>query len=763
MRRIFFYSIVLLLLVSSCSVRKYIPAGERIYKGATVKVERNPETKTKSKSLKKTIALAAKPRPNKFLFGHPYKVWWWYVIGEPKREKGFKAFLRNKLGELPVFSSRVNAGTTAENMQSLMENLGYFHTTVQGDTSNFSYFTKAHYKAQVQPRYTLDSIVWVSDSSALLKLLQRNSERRGFLKKGNPYTLSDISAERDRLDLFLKTRGYYYFNPDYILAYADTTVGNRKVNLFLNIKRSAPKEARYPYKINDITIYPNYSLSNASPQADTSRAGLVEYDTLLIQDQEKKFKPKLFATTITYRPGSVYSSRQQNTTLNRLINLGAFKFVKNRFEKAKDTTDHKLNVYYYLTPAKKKSLQGEIDGFTKENSYFGTQASINWKNRNAFRGAEQLGVKVYGGLETTRADSLKNNNYRLGTEVTLKLPKYMIPFLKIKENNFYPPNTSILVGYEWFRRDLFYTKNLFRTQYEFTWKNSIQSQFTFAPIALSYLKASAITDSFYRQAAEEPAILLNVFSEATVGSFFSYTYNSGFRSRINKWYLNGSVDWSGNILGLVTGAKEYRSKTIFGTPFAQYVKLDFDAHYTRKLSNGFDWANRFQVGIGLPYNNSRLLPFAKLYTIGGSNSIRGFRARSLGPGTHRPTADDQRYFQIIGGDYKLLMNSELRVPFTKQLSGALFVDAGNIWTKDTLLFGPEGKLTKNFLKEIAVAGGVGVRFDATVLLIRIDLGVPLRKPYLPEGQRNVISEIKFGNRDWRRENLILNIALGLPF
>ncbi len=156
------------------------------------------------------------------------------MIGQPKREKGLKAFLRNKLGEPPVFSSRINAKATAENMQSLMENLGYFHTTVQGDTVNTgSYFTKANYNAQVQPQYTLDKIEWVQDSTELIKLLERDFKRRGLLKTGNPYTLSDITAERDRLDLFLKTRGYYFFNPDYLMAYADSSVGNRKVNLFL--------------------------------------------------------------------------------------------------------------------------------------------------------------------------------------------------------------------------------------------------------------------------------------------------------------------------------------------------------------------------------------------------------------------------------------------------------------------------------------------------------------------------------------------------
>ncbi len=783
---------LVLFIASSCSVKNRIPKGERIYKGSTVHVTKNPETKTKTNSLRKTIKLAAKPTRNKFLFGHPYKVWWWYVIGEPKREKGFKAFLRQKLAEPPVFASRLNPKVTAENMESLMSNRGYFFTTVTGTSKNTgSYFVKADYYANVQPRYFLDTIEWVKDSSPLIKLMERDFNRRGLLKKGDPYVLSNITAERDRLDLFLKTRGYYFFNPDYLMAYADTTVGNRKVHLFLNIKETTPEEARYPYTINTITIFPDYSLTGR--HVDTLKTDAVLYDGLLIKDPRKKFKPAVFKQTITYRPGRLYSSRAQNTTLNRLINLGPFKFVKNRFEAiadssstaikdkgnfniitdtskkapAKDTADilHRLNAYYYLTPARKKSIQAEIDAFTKENSYVGTQVSVNWKNRNAFRGGEQLGVKVYGGFQTSSSDSVKrNNSFRIGTEISLKIPRYAIPFINLKENFFYPPNTNLLFGYEWYRQDLYYTKNLFRLQYEFTWKRNLQTIITVAPVSLSYLEVTNVTDSFYKQTAQQPSLLTSIYSEATIGSFASYTYNSGFRSKINKWYVMGSIDLSGNILGLVTGAKNYREKEIFGVPFAQFVKLDLDVHYTRRLTtNNLELANRIQIGYGIPYGNSRLLPYAKLYTIGGSSSIRGFRSRTLGPGTYKTTATDQRYFQLIGGDYKLLANTELRIPFTKQLSGAIFLDAGNIWTKDTILFGQPGKLSKDFYKEIAVAGGIGIRFDATILLIRVDLGTPLRKPYLPEADRWVLNQVDFGSGSWRRENLILNIAIGYPF
>ncbi|HMJ45863.1 MAG TPA: BamA/TamA family outer membrane protein, partial [Ferruginibacter sp.] len=209
--------------------------------------------------------------------------------------------------------------------------------------------------------------------------------------------------------------------------------------------------------------------------------------------------------------------------------------------------------------------------------------------------------------------------------------------------------------------------------------------------------------------------------------------------------------------------KHFREKTIFQTPFAQFIKLDFDIHYTRTLTNKWDWANRLQVGLGYPYNNSALLPFSKQYTIGGSSSIRGFRVRNVGPGTYKPTAEDQRFFQIIGGDLKFLVNTEIRIPLNPKIHSAVFLDVGNIWTKDTVLFGQAGKFTKNWYKELAVATGVGLRFDATVILIRVDLGIPLRKPYLAGNDRWVLKDVDFASRNWRRENLILNIALGLPF
>ena len=754
------FPLLLIAAISGCGVQRYLPPGERLYRGASVKVNKSPLVKTSTSSLKSSLKSATRPKKNKFFLNQPWKVWWYYVIGEPKRQTGLKAFLRSRLGEPPVLSSRVNPKTTAENLQSYLENNGYFHSKVTGDTAAEKSYLRATYTAEVMPRYTIRNITWVSDSSPISKELIGNErqQRRSLLKKGDYYQLSVIQAERDRLDQRLKLRGYYFFNPDYLMAYADSTIGNYETDLYLNIKNTTPEMAKHAYKINDIVVFPNYSLLNPPP--DTSRRGMFMVDSIYVRDTVKNFEPFIFSRAITYRPGKLYSSRDQNNTLNRFINLGVFKFVKNRFEPVADTTKHLLNAFYYLTPAKKKSIQAELDGFYKDSRYVGTQLSVNWKNRNAFKGAELLMVKAYGGLEVSLGDSLKgNNNFRLGGEASLTIPRFVTPFFRIRENALYPPNTRFLLGYEYFIKQSLYAKNIFRAQYEYNWKQASNVQHTLAPIAISYLRASRITDSFYKAVIAQPALLLNVYNEAILGTFYSYTYNTRRPMARNQWYFNGSVDLSGNIAGLITGAKGFREKTIFGTPFAQYVKLDAELRYTKRFRNDIKWANRVQVGIGMPYNNSRLLPFSKQYVIGGPSSLRGFPVRTVGPGTYRPTDNDQRYFQIIGGDYRLLANTELRIPITGIFGGAVFLDAGNIWTKDTITFGPKAKLTKKFLNEMAIAGGVGLRVDVNILLIRLDLGIPLRKPYEGGG----FNKFEFGDRVWRRENLILNIAIGYPF
>ena len=210
--RVWISYILIVVFAASCSVQKYLPEGELLYRGATINVNRHPDVKTKEKELKNLVEIAAKPRPNKFLLGQPWKVWWWYKIGEPRKTRGLKAFLRNRLGEEPVLSSRINTVSSSENMQSLLSNNGYFFSTVEGDTVNKGYLARAIYTANVQPQYTLASVEWIKDTSEIKKdLTSEEAQKESILKPGRPYVLDVIKAERTRLDVYLKTKGYYYF------------------------------------------------------------------------------------------------------------------------------------------------------------------------------------------------------------------------------------------------------------------------------------------------------------------------------------------------------------------------------------------------------------------------------------------------------------------------------------------------------------------------------------------------------------------------
>jgi hypothetical protein len=301
-----------------------------------------------------------------------------------------------------------------------------------------------------------------------------------------------------------------------------------------------------------------------------------------------------------------------------------------------------------------------------------------------------------------------------------------------------------------------YTKNYFKFQYDLTWRRSANLENTLAPISISYNTTSAFSKEYLAQVNQIPALRIANLPELIAGSFYNFTYrNTNNAKAPDLFYFNGNFDLAGNIPGLLTKAPAPYSAKFMNAYFAQYLKLDADFRYTHKLANDVYLANRMILGIGFPYGNSAFLPFSKQFIIGGANSLRGFQVRQLGPGRVKASALQQLYYPQVGGDYKLEVNSELRFPLFARLRGALFVDAGNVWTKDDFLYGKDAQLTNGFLNDIAVDAGIGIRIDVTFLLIRFDLGVPLRAPYLPKGQ-----EWKVGSP---LNNIIYNIAIGYPF
>jgi outer membrane protein assembly factor BamA len=422
-----------------------------------------------------------------------------------------------------------------------------------------------------------------------------------------------------------------------------------------------------------------------------------------------------------------------------------------------------MNVTYYMAPYQKRKLQTEIGGFSRSNNYTGGQVSVQWADKNIFKRAESLVIKATGSFEITPNDSLKdNNNWRLGLEATLNIPKLMVPF-RTNHQKAFISRTSFPLSFDWVRHEDLYTEKYLHLRYELNWRDTANREFKLSPFSLTITNTGNFTNAFQIREALDSLLKYTQPTVFIPSLGFQYIVARSPAGKRHSTYLYTGVEFAGNILGMVKGNNGYFSTKVAGAYFAQYVKAAVDFRYYRKLGSDASWASRIILGTSYPYGNSPFLPFSRQYIIGGASSLRGFLPRKLGPGSAQATEIQQSTFPQVGGDYKLELNTELRGTLTGRLKGAIFMDAGNIWMKDSILYKKAGQLTKEFYKQIAFDGGIGLRLDMDIIVIRLDLALPFYKPWLPQGQRWTFSEMKWGDPDWRKENLVWNLALGYPF
>ncbi|MFS8615392.1 MAG: BamA/TamA family outer membrane protein [Solitalea sp.] len=758
-----------LLLLSSCNNLKHLPAGEKLYTGAEVVVEAEHLTRKERKRLEDELGELTRPLPNKKFLGMRLKLSFFNLAGNPKKEKSPAAFIKNKLGEPPVLFSAVDVIRNQDILINSLQNQGYFSAEGQADSSVIEKKASLTYQLRPRNRYLISQVTFPADSSELARAI-RTDTAETLLKVGEPYDLNTVKAERERIDKYLKEHGFYFFNADYLIVKADSTVGRNQVALHLRVKENAPEKAQAVYRINDIRIYPDYSLRDDS----ISRAGdTVFYHGFHIFDPQKKFKPHLFRRTMFFKTGDIYNLEDHNLSLNRLVHLGTFKFVKNRFTEVQPENSHRLDVSYFLTPLPKKSLNMKISGTSKSNNFVGSEVTVGWLHRNAFKGGEQLQINLTGGFETqTSGQQSKTDagSYFLGAEVDLQYPRFITPFY-VTSTGAFVPRTRFATAYELRNRSNYYSINSYRFSYGYIWKESARKEHTLNPVSVTFVQPFNTTPLFDSLQAVDPTLRNSFERQFILGANYTFTYSDQLETeRRHHFFFQGTLDLSGNIAGLFTGKNSPANPaTIFRTPFSQFIKAETDTRSYYKINDGLTWANRLIVGAGQPYGNSRTLPFVKQFFIGGSNSLRAFRARALGPGSYdgtRPSGggeDGPRFFADQSGDLKLEANTELRFDLVSALKGALFVDAGNIWLMREDPLKPGAAFGKDFLKEIAVGTGMGLRVDLSFFVIRLDVAFPLRKPYLPEGERWVIDRVDFSDKDWRRENLVFNIAIGYPF
>lgn len=757
-----FLSCLALFVLYGCGNVKYLEENEYLYIGGEVEVEKEKISRSDRKILEENMESLLRPNPNTSFLGLRPKLWFYNIAGDSVGDKGLRHWIKNTLGEPPVLFRQVDLDYNAELVQGYAENRGYFNARARADSTENNKKVTAEYSVELGTQYTIKELRFPTDSIPLTSAIKATREN-SFLKVGDPYDLDAIKDERVRIDANLKEKGYYFFNPDYLLAQVDSTAGDKQVTMDLVVKDITPARAKEQYRINNIYIYPDYSISGDTIP-ENSRIGET-YGDLTIFDPENKFKPSLFGRSLLFEEGELYNRTDHNKSLNRLVNLGIFRFVNNQF-KVSDSVKNTLDAYYFLTPMQKKSLRLELLGKTNSANYAGSEINLSWSNRNTFRGAELLTISAFAGFEVQVSGQNQGYNiFRVGSEANLTWPKLLTPF-NIRSNSAFVPRTRATLGYEYQARTQLYGLNSFRTSFSYLWKENVRTEHRLNVLDVNYVSPFNVSDLYQEQIALNPNLGRIIEKQLIFGPSYVFTYtNTMETTKKNTFYYQGSADLSGNLTGLITGADIDSGDpvTIFGVPFSQFAKVENDFRHYLRLGRGMDLASRIIVGAGIPYGNSRELPFIKQFFVGGTNSIRAFRARSVGPGSHNPEVEASSFLPDQSGDLKLELNTELRADLFSIVEGAVFVDAGNIWLMNENPNKPGAEISKDFLKELAVGTGIGLRFDFSFLILRTDLAFPLRIPYLPEGERWVFDQIDFGDSSWRQQNLIFNLAIGYPF
>jgi len=763
--RVIYYiiTIAVIFCLTSCSNLKYLPEGENLYVKGEVAINTDTIPERYIEPLTENLEALLRPKPNTTILGMRPQLYLYNIAGEPKSDKGFRNWLKNKVGEPPVLLSDVNREYNENLLRNRLENLGFFQAEVTSDTTVDNRKATVTYTATPHIIYRIKSVTFDVDSSALGKAI-KSTQPGSLLQVGRPYNLDNIIAERERIDNELKNKGYYYFNPDHLIIEVDSTSGNHQVDLYLKAKEETPQKAQKPYTINNIYIYPDYTLTSGGYQRASPKNAELYRGQYYFVDPDRTFRRFSLARLMFFQPGELYTREDHNRTISQLVGMGNFRFVRNEFV---DADSNKLDVHYYLTPMPKKALRTELLGKTAA-VYYGSELNVNWQHRNAFRSGELLTFTVYGGFETQTGGNVNLNSsfYRYGLEASLSFPRLIAPF-DWQPTRRYTPHTVFRTGYEFLNRRTAYSLNSMRFSFGYLWKENIEKEHDLKVLEVAYVQPRNITDSYQAMLDTIPPLRHAIEPTFTFGPIYNFTYTNTMRTeRKHTVYFRGGLDLSANLYGIIRGAnaREGRQYQIFNANFSQYIKLDLDFRHYMKLTQNATLASRAMAGFGYSYGNSTILPYVKQFFMGGPNGLRAFRARTLGPGSYTPEFyGEDNFFADQTGDIKLEFNTEYRAKLASIVHWALFVDAGNIWLQNPDPNKPGAQFSRNFIREIAVGAGAGLRFDLSFLVLRTDLAMPLRIPYRPAGERWVFDEINFRDSDWRRRNLVFSLAIGYPF
>lgn len=674
----------------------------------------------------------------------------------------FGKWMFDHFAATPRFLSNANPEVRTQVAKNTLKNYGYLRGTASYDIVPRKDSTEAKVFYSIHPAelFSLDSISYLMFPPQADSIVQ-TSKKKTLLHRGNPFSIIDLDGERSRLSAQFRNNGYYFFQPEYIVYRADTLQHPLKVQLQVQPSATMPEEAGKQYYMGNTYI----RLMNYNDYRIVDTIG--HRDIKISYSGTKGKLPLHFGAMrrfLFYRKGDLYRQGIQQLVQNKLVGMGIFSQFKMNYvprgpiQGGGDTLD------VQITAMLDKPYDAEFEGkiTTKSNGQVGPGASFSMSKKNAFRGAETLGLDLWGSYEWQTGAGLQGkrsliNSYEYGTNVHLVYPRFMLFGLGKKLNRHSLTSTTFQIDAKWLNRANYFNRVSFgaRVIYDYQRKRNVKNQIT--PFRLDYAVQLHTTERFDSIVNANQSLYVSMRNQFVPCMEYTYTWTSLHHAP--RTFIMTAKEAGNLVSGIYSAFGESwtkKNKELFSVPFAQYLKLT--AQYTHKfrLTEKSCIATRAFGGCVWSYGNSTIAPYNDLFSIGGANSIRAFAVRSIGPGAYHPRGSSFSYIDEMG-DLKLEANVEYRFPLVANLYGAVFLDAGNVWLMHKEIERPRGNISiSRFGKDIALGTGVGIRYDLDIFVIRFDLGIGLHAPY-DSGNNGYYNMPNFG------KSLGYHLAIGYPF
>lgn len=712
------------------------------------------------------------PRTNKKLFGFYRFHLRMYNIGVARELKGKKSrkirrALKNS-GEPPAILDSALILRNTKRLSDYYYSEGFFNNSVDFSVKKRllnKKKVKVIYNSTLGDAYYINSVSYNINSFEQNKIIQSEKDQ-SFLRPNKRLTINDIARERNRITELFRDSGFYYFNNTFIDFQLDTHQVAHRVDIALNIRNFREYEPHKQQKINQVFVR-----FEDPERSDTLVDGFTYVN--LREDINRVTIDK----NILIEIGELYSATAIQQSYSSLLGLGIFDFVTIRVNPSSVDSSSLIDVDIFLRVSKKHEFTWQPQAIITEQSAgvalvsdrtYGIGNTLVLRNKNLFGNGESFNLYSSSSIETQfKNDSIGSwGNFRqtLTSELLFRKLFFLENTKWAKKKDITNKFTTLNFSYL-YEQNLNYKRHVLplSINYNFQSKDKI---FSVIPLKISYNNAS-IDQSFLNSLGNNERLFLRrlLTNNLILGSNVSLFWTDKKKNPENPLTIRSNVfETSGNLFEAYFRTftpKRGIDKEVLGVQFSQFIRSDIDISKHYKIDDNNKIACRFFGGFGLPYGNTEFLPFERRFFVGGANSLRAWRPRSIGPGSY----SDQGGSIAIekSGEILLQGNLEYRFPISrKKLLGALFFDAGNIWTfKEEQGFENSAFQLNRFYKEIAFNTGFGLRYDFSFLIFRIDWGIPLHDPSYSEGKKWVIKD--FNTNNWLIRETALVVAVGYPF